>query len=116
MLMFELNAPWPSRKNGLRSLKNDSKPDRFTCDGSASTCPKSGLIVASSVRFEVSPYLRSAPTRDWLRWSNFPAVVDGTLAVCATEYGENSARRGDTMPLMPVTSPNFEAIPLDARS
>src|ERR1043165_2625037 len=104
MLMFELNAPGPSRKNGRRSLKNDSKPERFTCDGSASTWPKSGLIVAASVRLEVTPYLRSAPPRDWFFMSYWPAVADGTLAVCATVYGEISARRGETMPLIPVTS------------
>src|SRR3954470_14126988 len=114
--MFELNAPCPSRKNGRRSLKKLSKPERFTSDGSASTWPKSGLIVASRVRFEVRPYLRSAPMRDWLLMSYAPAVFAGTLALWATVYGENSTRRGDAMPLIPETSPNLDERPLELRS
>src|ERR1051325_4459721 len=50
-------------KNGRFSGKKVSKAVRFTTAGSTSTCPKSGLKVASRVRFEVSRYLRSAPAR-----------------------------------------------------
>jgi hypothetical protein len=52
----------PSVKKGRRSLRKVSNALRFTSDGSASTCPKSGLKVASSVRLEVTPYLTSSPT------------------------------------------------------
>ena len=52
----------PSWKNGRFSGKNVSKAVRFTTDGSASTCPKSGFTVTSSVRFSVIPYFRSPPT------------------------------------------------------
>ncbi|MSR07071.1 MAG: hypothetical protein EXR93_08410 [Gemmatimonadetes bacterium] len=51
----------PSAKKGRRSEKNDSKADRFTWAGSASTCPKSGFTVADRVRFDVTPYFTSAP-------------------------------------------------------
>src|SRR4051812_32413951 len=98
MLTLELEAPRPPREKGRRSLKKLSNPERFTCDGSASTWPKSGLIVAASVRFDVTPYLRSAPTRDWLFMSYLPAAAAGTLAVCATEYGASSSPRGELMP------------------
>src|SRR3954469_779497 len=99
-----LKTPCPSRKNGRRSWKNVSKPERLTTDGSASTWPKSGLTVAFIVRFDVRPYLMSAPKRDWLFIAYPPAA--GALAVCATLYGENSARREETIPSIPLTSPN----------
>jgi hypothetical protein len=57
-------VPLPSTKKGRCSGKNVSKAERFTTAGSTSTCPKSGLMVASRVTFEVSRYLRSAPTRE----------------------------------------------------
>ena len=44
-------------------LKVVSKTERFTTAGSTSTCPKSGLTVASSVRFEVRFTLKSPPAR-----------------------------------------------------
>ena len=58
----KLKMSAPSVKKGRRSWKKVSKAERFTCDGSASTCPKSGLMVAVSVRSLVSPYFTSAPT------------------------------------------------------
>jgi hypothetical protein len=51
----------PSTKKGRCSGKKVSYAERFTCDGSASTCPKSGFTVASRVRSEVRPYFRSSP-------------------------------------------------------
>ena len=53
--------PTPSWKNGRRSSKRTSNAVRFSTAGSASTWPKSGLIVASSVRFSLMPYLMSSP-------------------------------------------------------
>ncbi len=53
----------PSLKKGRFSVKKVSNAERFTTAGSASTWPKSGLIVAVSVRFEVTPTFRSAPIR-----------------------------------------------------
>ena len=50
-------------KKGRRSGKRVANADRLTSAGSASTCPKSGLNVASSVRFGPRPILKSAPTR-----------------------------------------------------
>ncbi len=57
--MFE-----PSTKKGRRSGKKVSNAVRFTWAGSASTCPKSGLIVTSTVRSVVIPYFTSAPIVD----------------------------------------------------
>src|SRR3954471_24060738 len=50
-------------KKGRRSLKKVSKALRFTSAGSASTWPKSGFTVASSVRLGPKPTFRSAPVR-----------------------------------------------------
>src|SRR3989337_3048046 len=50
-------------KNGRFSLNVVSKTERLTTAGSTSTCPKPGLTVASSVRFEVRFTLRSPPAR-----------------------------------------------------
>ena len=53
----------PSTKKGRFSGKKLSNPVRFTTAGSASTWPKSGVTVASSVSPLVSPTLRSPPVR-----------------------------------------------------
>src|SRR2546430_12550895 len=52
----------PSMKKGRFSSSFTSKAVRLTNAGSKSTWPKSGFTVASRVRFEVTLYLRSAPT------------------------------------------------------
>ena len=56
------NVPAPCTKKGRFSWKNVSNAERLSTPGSASTWPKSGLIVASSLRFEATRYLRSPPT------------------------------------------------------
>src|ERR1700730_11419008 len=50
-------------KKGRFSENVVSKTERFTTAGSTSTCPKSGFIVASSVRFEVRLTFASPPIR-----------------------------------------------------
>jgi hypothetical protein len=55
--------PLPSTKKGRFSAKYVSNAVRFTTAGSTSTWPKSGLTEPVSVRFEVSKYLKSTPTR-----------------------------------------------------
>jgi hypothetical protein len=40
-------SPLPSTKKGRFSAKKVSKAERFTTAGSTSTCPKSGLMVAT---------------------------------------------------------------------
>ena len=57
------NVPAPSRKKSRFSGKNRLKRVRFTCCSSTSTCAKSVFTVRSAVRFWVSPYLMSPPTR-----------------------------------------------------
>ena len=59
---------WPNEKRSALSTKKGrfssntvSKAERLTTAGSTSTWPKSGLIVASSVRSLVMPYFTSAP-------------------------------------------------------
>src|SRR6478609_6165625 len=82
----------PSTKNGRFSGKNVSNADRLSTAGSTSTCPKSGLIVASSVRFDVNRSLRSNPARIVGR----PCVLNGSFAAPATDadllttYGNSS--------------------------
>lgn len=53
---FTLKAkvPFPSTKKGRRSPKKVSKAPRLSSEGSASTWPKSGLMVALRKMFEAS--------------------------------------------------------------
>src|SRR5712691_8708604 len=93
-------------KNGRRSAKKVSNADRFTTAGSASTCPKSGLIVDVSVRPGVSAYLRSRPTAA-------AAADDGSSGCAAVDWlvrsvrvnGTTSSRFGDPIIDSPPTSP-----------
>ena len=96
-------------KNGRRSWKNVSNAERLSTLGSASTWPKSGLIVPSTVRFEVTPYLKSAPAVAC--WSRLNPVAVGTETFFVTEYGVTSSRRGDPRPSSPVRSPSCEESP-----
>src|SRR5687768_12657089 len=110
----KLKMPAPSRKNGRRSSKNCSNADRFSTDGSASTWPKSGLIVASRVRLEPSPYLMSAPAD-----TDCGCVYDdplGRVSFLVTTYGVTSSRRGVASPWIPVSSPACDTYPCLLRS
>jgi hypothetical protein len=51
----------PVTKNGRFSGKAVSNSPRLTTAGSTSTWPKSGLIVASTTKLDVTPYLTSTP-------------------------------------------------------
>ena len=73
-LLLTVKAPAFSRKNGRFSGKNRLKRSRLICCWSTSTCAKSVLYVTSSVRPDVTPYLRSPPM------SPNVARVRGTLA------------------------------------
>src|SRR5207249_11710195 len=103
----KIPAPWT--KNGRRSWKNDSNAVRLRTAGSASTWPKSGLIVASSVRFGAIPYFRSAPPVTLCERSNPPPAATDTFFV--TTYGAISGRRGDGRPSSPVSSPSCDETP-----
>ena len=82
-------------KNGRLSWKNVSNAPRLSTAGSASTWPKSGLIVPSSVRLDVTPYLKSAPAV--MRWSRSNPVAVGTDTFLVDDVGRHlePARRGD---------------------
>ena len=94
------NSPRPATKNGRRSSKNDSYAERLSTAGSDSTWPKSGLIVASSVRFDATRYFRSPPTvtLDGFVYRLF-VIVD---ALFVTTYGIASSRRGASRSSSPV--------------
>src|SRR6266571_3360349 len=109
--------PEPSTKNGRRSEKNVSNADRLTTAGSASTCPKSGLIVDVSVSPDVSAYLKSTPmaaSGDDRLSSGLPAV--GCLVRFATVYGTSSRRFGGAVITSPPSSPNDETKPFALRA
>jgi hypothetical protein len=78
------NSPLPSTKKGRFSSKNVSYWLRFTTAGSTSTCPKSGLMVASRVSVLVSSAFTSPPTRqvDWCRSSKGLPGCDGRTKLC----------------------------------
>src|SRR6476619_3670051 len=103
-------------KNGRFSSKKVSKALRFTTDGSASTCPKSGFTVASSVRFDVMPYFTSAPADSfWVRPhgdSPGAALLIGTDELFATVKGTTSSRWKGTMSRMQASTPSCDEIPL----
>ena len=83
----KLKIPVPSRKKGRCSARNVSKAVRLSCAGSASTWPKSGLTVASSVRLEVSPYFRSPPM---VCFCALPKPLDwGTVTFFGDDVGRN---------------------------
>ncbi len=86
---------WSAMKNSRFSGKNVSNALRFTTAGSTSTCPKSGLNVALSIRSEVSEYLRSAPTRYFDSCSSANGSSgsrSATDSLWATTYGSSSRR------------------------
>jgi len=56
----ERKVSLPSMKNGRRSSRKVSNAVRFTSDGSASTCPKSGFAVKSRT---MPPLIPSFPSR-----------------------------------------------------
>jgi hypothetical protein len=101
------NMPEPSTKNGRRSVKNVSNALRFTTAGSASTWPKSGLIVDVNVSPGVSAYFMSIP----IDAPGFDACASGlppgrSRVRSATAYGSSSSRLGDAVIVRPPTSPN----------
>ena len=85
-------------------------PTRFRTDGSASTWPKSGLIAASSVRFDDKSVLDVGADRSRAACARSRRRAP-RLAFDCTEYGMSSRRRGLLMPVMPCTSPNCDARP-----
>src|SRR5687768_5149329 len=84
-------------KKGRFSGKEVSNAVRFTTAGSASTWPKSGLNVASSVKLELRLYLRSRPARADCTLPPLNGSPLGTLRfwVLAATYGSNSSWRPD---------------------
>src|SRR5439155_6074746 len=109
--------PDPSTKNGRRSEKNVSKAVRLTTAGSASTCPKSGLIVVVSVRPGATAYFRSTPsaasTADAFRSGLPPGACRVRLL---TAYGTSSSRLGARLSVSAPSSPNDETYPFALRA
>jgi hypothetical protein len=94
-----------SRKNGRFSGKNRLNRSRFTCWSSTSTCAKSVLTVASSVRLGVRLYLRSPPTSpSQLVFAGFSPLV----TTLPSTYGI-SFRLRNTGTAMSSTLPASEA-------
>src|SRR5688572_17870757 len=92
----KLNTCEPSTKKGRFSGKNVSNADRFSTAGSTSTCPKSGLIVALRVRFDVTRYRRSSPAlgSGRARVSNGLPTSEANEADFALTYGISSSPAG----------------------
>src|SRR3981081_2200652 len=94
-------------KNGRFSENVVSNTERLTTAGSTSTCPKSGFIVASSVRFEVRFILASPPTRfiTWeFEWYGSPGCARSHLLREVT-YGPSSTWRGREFIVIPSSVP-----------
>ena len=103
-------SPVPSTKNGLRSEKNVSKAVRLTTEGSASTWPKSGFTVASSVTFGVMPTLMSPPAViSWLR--SYRELGKTRCTFFVTAYGVTSTRRSTESPERPSSRPSCDESP-----
>src|SRR5256885_8970178 len=108
-LTLNWNVPAPWTKNGRRSWKNVSNAVRLSTPGSASTWPKSGLIVASSLRLEATRYFKSPPT---VTSCERPRPVDeNSETFLVTRYGAASSRRGAWSPSSPWISPNCDTKP-----
>ena len=105
--MPKLKLPDPSTKNGRRSEKNVSNAVRFTTAGSASTWPKSGLMVPVNVRPGVSAYFRSMPIDAFGFEADSSGLPSGRCRVrFATVYGTISSRFGEPPIDRPPSSPN----------
>src|SRR5207237_6097301 len=107
--------PRPATKNGLRSSKKLSYADRLSTDGSDSTWPKSGLIVASSVTLGAMRYLMSPPAARFCFCAKALLVIVDALLV--TTYGIASSLRGFSRSSIPCSDPNCDTKPgFDCRS
>src|SRR5688500_20119955 len=84
-------------KKGRFSGNEVSNAVRFTTAGSASTWPKSGLNVASSVKLELRLYFTSRPARADCTFPPLNGSPLGTLRfwVLAATYGNSSSCRPD---------------------
>src|SRR5688572_21225114 len=102
-------------KNGLRSSKNISYPSRRTAPGSASTCPKSGLIVKSRIKSRVTDTLPSMPAEILFldpSTNGLPSSLSNR-SVCASTYGANSICLLVGNPVKPCNSPKWLTHPLE---
>src|SRR5687767_14395640 len=115
--MLNEKFPEPSTKNGRRSAKNVSNAPRLTTAGSASTWPKSGLIVPVSVRPPIR-YLRSRPAATLPSGDDRSGLPGATGAdvIDDERYGSNSSRFAADGKARPVSSPNEETKPLALRA
>src|SRR5256885_1743178 len=108
--------PAPSTKKGRRSWRKVSNAERFTTAGSTSTWPKSGLIVASSVKFDVSSDLMSRPTRAvcLLPSLNGSPAAAAVLFDFAATYGKISRCCGVFGMRMPSRCPKRDGPPFSS--
>src|SRR5438270_9445474 len=111
------NMPEPSTKNGRRSEKKVSNALRLTTAGSASTWPKSGLIVVVSVSPGVSAYFASTPNETLGSDGLTSGLPCGRWrATLPTVYGISSSRLGDPDIDRPPSSPNDDTYPFALRA
>ncbi len=97
-------------KNGRRSGSRTSNAVRLTTAGSASTWPKSGLIVASRVRPAPSPRRASAPRLPSGRAARPSCPVGASVtSTPAAAYGISSNRRAGAIAAVSVSAPNHDA-------
>ena len=83
--------------------KNRLKRVRFTCCSSTSTCAKSVLIVRSAVRFCVTPYFTSTPTR--ARAVVATTAASTVLSVVDARRARTASARGCGCPTAPAARP-----------
>jgi len=104
----KVNICAPSTKNGRFSGKRVSKTVRFNTASSTSTCPKSGLMDASSVKFRAIPYLMSRPACPLYDFDHGRVSVAVSYCAVPDAYGRSSRCSGGVIPRMPLTYPHFE--------
>ncbi len=82
----------PSRKNGRFSGKNVSNVERFRMTVSASTCPKSGFTVRSSVSSLVRCALASSPADAWVKVPCSSELASAPAARCSSLPSDERAQ------------------------
>src|SRR5690348_8445119 len=113
----KLNALRLATKKGRFSSYDTSYAERFSCAGSTSTWPKSGLIVASSVRLDVRLYLMSAPALTLAVVLLWYGSRGSAYLNCPrdTTYGSSSACRGTLAIAIPSRWPKYAGPELSLR-
>src|SRR5512145_1744315 len=102
----------PSVKKGLNSSNLTSYGVRLLTTLSETTCPKSGMIVASRVKLSLRPYFTSIPPLPNHSERKPFDLAEGSLRKPVETYGEKLKRSGGFISTRLLNKPNWLTKPL----